>query len=226
MPIAFLCDFDGTVSRADIGAALVRRFTTGDGAELERALERWRAGEMGHRELTEIECRHLSVSEEEALAFARGFALDPHFAAFAGEALARGHGVLVASEGFDFYIADLLRRAGLERVPVVANRLRFADGRAVPEFPYAGTSCGRCGNCKGARAREQRARGYEVVMVGDGLSDRCGALAAGHVVARGELLEWCRRERVPAEPFADFRDVARYARRLEAGLAAGGGPGA
>jgi 2-hydroxy-3-keto-5-methylthiopentenyl-1-phosphate phosphatase len=52
--------------------------------------------------------------------------------------------------------------------------------------------------------------------VGNGLSDRCGARAADEVVARGELLEWCRREGVPAEPFADFTQVAARARALAA----------
>lgn len=217
-PLAFLCDFDGTVSRADIGAELVRRFGSGDRSGLERALERWRADEIGHRELTEVECRQLELSEEEAVAFARGFALDASFAPFAAEALARGHAVMVVSEGFEFYIADQLRRADLAHVPYAANRLRFERGRAVPEFPYADSSCGRCGNCKGARARDQRRLGYEVVMVGDGLSDRCGARAADRVMARGELLEWCRREGIPAEPFADFGDVARLARRFDPAL--------
>ena len=92
----------------------------------------------------------------------------------------------------------------------------------MPEFPYAGSSCGRCGNCKGARADDQRRLGYEVVMIGDGLSDRCGARAADRVVARGDLLEWCRREGVPAEPFEDFADVARFARRMDPALAVAG----
>jgi HAD superfamily phosphoserine phosphatase-like hydrolase len=222
MPLAFLCDFDGTVSREDIGAEFVRRFGTGDQGGLERALERWRAGEIGHRELTEVECGRLSVTEEEAVAFARGFALDPRFAPFAESALARGHAVLVVSEGFDFYIADHLRRADLADVPFAANRLRFERGRTVPEFPYADSSCGRCGNCKGARARDQRRLGYEVVMIGDGLSDRCGARAADWVVARSDLLDWCRREGIPAEPFEDFGDVARYASRLDPALAMDG----
>ena len=98
MPIAFLCDFDGTISSTDIGAEFVRRFGTGAGTGLERALERWRAGEIGHRELTEVECGRLAVSAEEAIEFARGFALDPRFAPFATGAMARGHAVLVVSE--------------------------------------------------------------------------------------------------------------------------------
>jgi 2-hydroxy-3-keto-5-methylthiopentenyl-1-phosphate phosphatase len=59
--------------------------------------------------------------------------------------------------------------------------------------------------------RRYREKGFEVVMVGDGLSDRCGARAADRVVARGELLEWCRAQGIAAEPFADFADVEALA---------------
>src|SRR5439155_18111056 len=108
--------------------------------------------------------------------------------------------------GFEFYIEALLHRAGLGGVPFTANRLRFESGRAFPEFPHA-QGCGACGNCKGARVREARRRGTPVVFVGDGLSDRCGAREADHVVARGALLEWCREAGMPARPFTTFADL-------------------
>jgi 2-hydroxy-3-keto-5-methylthiopentenyl-1-phosphate phosphatase len=54
------------------------------------------------------------------------------------------------------------------------------------------------------------------VLVGDGLSDRHGALAADAVLARGALREWCRSEGVPHRPFESFADVAADAIRREA----------
>ena len=214
MPYALLCDFDGTVAPFDIGADFVRHFGRGPTAGLERALARWAAGEIGHRDLTRVECERLVVTRDEALEFTRRYTLDPAFPAFAREALERGRPVEVVSEGFDFYIADLLDRAGLGEVRRSSNRLRFEDGgRAEPEFPHSG-GCGRCGNCKGERVREYQARGFTVVMVGDGYSDRCGARAADRVVARGVLLDWCRAEGIAAEPFSNFADVAAWARGL------------
>ncbi len=223
MRYAMLCDFDGTVAPFDIGAGLVRRFGRGPTDELERALERWRAGDIGHRELTEVECRRLAVTESEALAYARGFRVDPAFPSFARGALSRGHAVEVVSEGFEFYVSDLLDRAGVGDVPFTSNRLRFESGaRAVPEFPHAG-GCGGCGNCKGARVRDHQRRGFTVVMVGDGLSDRCGARAADHVLARGALLDWCRDQGIAAEAFDHFGDVAAWARGRGVDGGAGGG---
>ena len=218
-----LCDFDGTVAPFDIGADFVRHFGRGPTDDLETALARWQAGDIGHRELTEVECRRLSVTEPEAIAFTRRYGLDPAFHGFAREAAEAGHEVGIVSEGFEFYIADLLERAGLGSLPRSANRLRFdAGGRVAPEFPNAG-GCGRCGNCKGERVREYQRLGYTVVMVGDGYSDRCGARAADHVLARGALLEWCAAEGVPAAPFTNFADVATWTRRLPVAGAANGG---
>jgi HAD superfamily phosphoserine phosphatase-like hydrolase len=209
---AFLCDFDGTVSPTDIGAAFACAFSPAGAAEQEELLRPWVDGEIGHRELTEAQCRLISATAEEALAFSRGFRLDPHFAPFVREVRARGDRVMVVSEGFDFYVADQLARAGVRDLPFATNRLRFEAGRVTPEFPWGAEGCGRCGNCKGQHVRGWRDRGYVAVLVGDGLSDRCGAREADRVLARGGLLEWCRLEGIPAEPFRDFADVAAIAR--------------
>ena len=210
---AWLCDFDGTVSPRDIGAALVRAYAAGRERDLDALLDRWRAGTIGHRELTERQCGLLAVGEDEARAFVLRFALDPGFAPFVREARARGDEVMVVSEGFDFYLDALLAREGLADLPRAANRLTFGPGGTVrATFPHPDPACGSCGNCKGQHARAWRGRGFRTALVGDGLSDRCGAREADLVFARGDLLAWCTRERIPAEPFAEFADVAARAR--------------
>ena len=213
MPVAWLCDFDGTVSPGDIGAAFVERFSPDGAAARVPELAGWLAGRLGHRELTRAQCAQVRVGRDEALAFARGFALDPAFAPFAREAMARGDVVMVVSEGFDFYVRDLLEREGLGALPWAANHLRFEpDGGVSPEFPFADPDCDDCGNCKARHVRHHQANGRHVVLVGDGTSDRHGARAADEVLARGGLLEWCRESGIAATPFHDFRDVAAVAR--------------
>jgi 2-hydroxy-3-keto-5-methylthiopentenyl-1-phosphate phosphatase len=208
MATAYLCDFDGTVSPHDIGASLVRRYTRGREHELHQALARWKAGEIGHRELTEMECRGMTVTREEALGFTVGFSLDPEFAPFARAARARGDRVMVVSEGFDFYIEQQLDAAGLGEIPWAANHARFEGESLVPEFPHHDPSCRVCGNCKGRHVRAQQAEGRRVVFVGDGLSDRCGARAADVVVARDALLDWCRAQGIAAHRFDGFAALA------------------
>ena len=123
---------------------------------------------------------------------------------------------MVVSEGFDFYIADQLARAGLADLPRASNRARFEQGGVVPEFPFEAEGCGACGNCKAQHVRRYQALGCLTVMVGDGWTDRCGARAADVVLARGSLLAWCEREGLAALPFESFADVADYARRRDA----------
>lgn len=224
MPVAYLCDFDGTVSPEDIGAAFVRRFSSASADDLRALLGRWRSGAVGHRELTEAECADVRAAEHEARAFALRFRLDPHFAPFVREARGRGDAVMVVSEGFDFYIRDQLDRAGLGDLPWASNRVRFEDGAVVPEFPWSANGCGRCGNCKAQHVRRYRALGFHAVLVGDGLSDRCGAREADAVLARGGLLDWCRAEGVPATAFDSFSDVADFARQRAAAALPRRGP--
>jgi 2-hydroxy-3-keto-5-methylthiopentenyl-1-phosphate phosphatase len=65
--------------------------------------------------------------------------------------------------------------------------------------------------------RRYQALGYFTVMVGDGLSDRCGAEAADAVLARGGLLAWCRSRGLPAQEFDTFADVADLGRQFASG---------
>ena len=211
MRTAFLCDFDGTVSPRDIGAAFADRFSDGAGGRVPE-LGEWMAGRIGHRALTRAQCATVRVGEAEALAFTREFALDPDFAPFVHAARARGDEVMVVSEGFSFYVRDQLARAGLADLPWAANTLAFLpDGSVEPAFPFADPACDACGNCKAQHVRRQRGRGFRTVLVGDGVSDRHGALAADVVLARGSLLDWCGREGVPHQAARDFAAVSAWA---------------
>lgn len=215
MPFAYLCDFDGTISPRDIGAALADRFSPEGAAGRLPLLDEWLAGRAGHRELTEAQCALLALTEDEALGFTRTFRLDPQFAPFVREALGRGDAVMVVSEGLDFYVRDHLARAGFPDLPWAANHAVFEDGRLRVEFPFADPGCASCGNCKAQHVRRYRGRGFHTVLVGDGTSDRHGAAAADTVLARGSLLEWCRSEGLAHVEFANFGDVAEFARRRD-----------
>ena len=214
MRTTWLCDFDGTIARTDVGAALVERYARGDRARRRALAEAWRAGRLGSRALIVAECAAVRVNRDEALAFARGVELDPGFAAFAAAAAGRGERVEVVSDGFDFYVRELLERAGLGPLPRSANRVRFAGDRMIPGFPTRAPAgaCGRCGNCKAAHVARARARGDRVVLVGDGCTDRCAAPLADQVLAKGALLRWCRERGIAAQPFDGFADVERIAR--------------
>jgi len=121
-------DFDGTISRRDVGNRLFHHFSDGKSEEV---VARWKAGEIDSRD--------------------NGFDLDPGFAELAK--LCRTHNLplYIVSDGLDLYIRHLLNRQGLDGLPVFSNRAIIEAGRLNITWPYADDSCGQCGNCKGLR---------------------------------------------------------------------------
>ena len=129
MPFAYLCDFDGTISPRDIGAAFADRFSPEGEAGRIGLLDEWLAGRVGHRELTEAQCGLLAVTEDEALGFTRTFRLDPQFAPFAREALGRGDAVMVVSDG---------------NINTTASRMDLVPNEAIPMAYRQGCPDGGC----------------------------------------------------------------------------------
>ncbi len=116
--------------------------------------------------------------------------------------LARAHRPLVVSSGFHELIEPVLAREGID-LEVHANRLDARpDGwRALFRNDRPCPACGE--PCK----RADVAGIDDVAYVGDGVSDRCVALAASRVFARDGLARYLDARDVDFEPFEDFYDV-------------------
>jgi 2-hydroxy-3-keto-5-methylthiopentenyl-1-phosphate phosphatase len=65
-----------------------------------------------------------------------------------------------------------------------------------------------CAECDQSCKRAALPAEGEIVYVGDGISDRCAALAADRVFAVKGLASWLDEQGVAYEPFRDFRDIA------------------
>jgi 2,3-diketo-5-methylthio-1-phosphopentane phosphatase len=207
--IAVLCDFDGTVATEDVGNLLFRRFSE-DGRSME-VVEAWRRGEISSRECLERECALARASKEDIDRFLKERRLDPYFRDFLDFARRRKFPVVILSDGLDYYIEWLLMRHGVGDVEVYANHLVLGDHTLSVEFPYYDLlDCTDCGNCKKYHLEKIRERGHAIVYVGDGYSDRCPAEAADLVIAKGVLLEHCRRKGIPCLTYQSFRDVERH----------------
>ncbi|UCF78670.1 MAG: MtnX-like HAD-IB family phosphatase [Candidatus Eiseniibacteriota bacterium] len=205
VPFAVLCDFDGTISKADVGSTLFRTYA--GGPEWEELIEAWKRGDIGSRDCLVSECRMTRVSREEVVSLAGGFEIDEHFPGFVSWCEENRIPLAVVSDGLDFYIRQFLKKFGLARLPVYANRLRFIDGGIEPEFPYFEHGCGSCGNCKGYHVLEYKRLFGRVVFVGDGYSDRCALEDADLVLAKKGLAALCKSLRAPCVEVDDFRDV-------------------
>ena len=208
--ISILCDFDGTIAERDIGHCLFETFVSDRPKWLE-TLEQWKMGLIGSRECLEYEISWIEAGMADIERFVGEESLDPYFRDFVDFCVKRKYDILILSDGLDYYIDTLLMREGIGFVPFKANHLVHDGGRVTGiDFPHFNTmKCTMCGNCKLHHLEEKQRCGYFTVYVGNGFSDRCPAEHAGLVLAKGELLDHCRREGVSCVPYENFRDVER-----------------
>jgi 2-hydroxy-3-keto-5-methylthiopentenyl-1-phosphate phosphatase len=201
---SILVDFDGTACLHDVAEHLLMRYGDPSWPSYDEA---WGRGEIGARDGIRAQAAMLSAPTDELLGYALEHCpIDPTFAPFIDWASGIGTTVTLVSDGFGFYIEPLLRSAGIEGLRVITNAWR--DGEM--SFPNGHGTCIGCGTCKMRAVLEAPG---PVAFVGEGDSDRFGALYADIVFAKDALVDWCRHDGVPFVPWSDFDDVRA---RLEA----------
>lgn len=199
-------DFDGTISTTDIGVHILERLAHDGWRDLDRA---YAAGVIGSRECMrrQWECIPASVSEDQRRAAAREVPLDPAFGPLVEALRAAGAELAVVSDGYGFYVHELLAEWDL---PIFTNDVDFTTNAVV--FPHVAEDCGSCaacGTCKPSFLAQARARGRRTIFVGDGTSDRHAARVADEVFATGALARWCKTEGIAHREFENLGDVNR-----------------
>ena len=201
-----LVDFDGTACSQDVVEVLLNEFGDPSWIALnDRVVD----GSIGLREGTGGQAELLTGTREEMLAFAVSqCSLDPTFAEFVAWTESIGLPMTIVSDGFGFYIQPILTAAGLGHLRVVTNELVLDPGPRLL-YPNGHPDCIGCGTCKMLATQSARAERSSVAFVGDGPSDRYGALYADITFAKGDLVDSCIRDGVPYAAWNDFDDVRR-----------------
>jgi 2-hydroxy-3-keto-5-methylthiopentenyl-1-phosphate phosphatase len=198
---AILVDFDGTACRHDVAEHLLVEFGDPGWPEYDDAVDR---GDIGLREAITAQAAMIRGTRDELLGFALAHCpMDPTFGPFVEWATGHGVPVTLVSDGFGFYIEPLLAAAGIEGVPVITNtwndgRIRFENGQG---------ECVGCGTCKMRAVFEAQAAHGRVAFVGEGQTDRYGALYADVTFAKDALPAYCEADGVPYVPWNDFDDI-------------------
>lgn len=201
---AILVDFDGTACLHDAAEHLLMRFGEPSWSDLDLA---WARGEIGSRDVISAQSAMLRAPVDEMVAYVREHCpIDPTFRPFVAWARSIGVPVTIVSDGFGLYIAPLLEAAGLESVDVITNAWR--DGAIA--FPNGHATCIGCGTCKMGAVLAARDAHGPVAFVGEGISDRYGALYADVTFAKDALVDICRRDGVRSVAWTDFGDVRRH----------------
>jgi 2-hydroxy-3-keto-5-methylthiopentenyl-1-phosphate phosphatase len=209
MKTLVFCDFDGTISKRDVGYSLFHHFS---GGENDKLLPDWKAGRMSSRECLTREAEMVKAPTEEILSYLDQFEIDPGFVAF--EQLCRRNDMplLIVSDGLDFYINRILARNGLSHLEVVCNIGHLNTHGIEIEFPRTNRECRRCGSCKREIIEERCglvSQECRTVFIGDGYSDTCATRAATLLFAKKDLERYCQAHNITYNSFDTFFDVAR-----------------
>ncbi len=199
-----LADFDGTVTREDVGAHLFNSFSKGKSKKI---VSEWLKGRISSKECLERECELIEITEAELKNFALSQKIDEHFSDFVDLCKWEKMDLAILSDGLDYYIKLILRKYHLDDIPFYSNAVRFEGKKLIPEFPYYDKGCGNCGNCKKYHLENLRRPNQKVVYIGDGLSDKCAIKEADFVFAKNDLKAFCEKEKIDYFEFRDFRDV-------------------
>jgi len=211
MTIRIFTDFDGTITRRDVGDALFAHF---GGSRALDAVREYIAGRISAVECFRRECAACgSVALVELHSFLDQEEIDTSFPEFVTYCRREALHLSVVSDGMEYYIRRILGRFGLGDLYVHANFLGLvpdgsrADVRFVPQFPNRDEVCDRCASCKRNYLVTSSADDDLIVYIGEGYSDRCPVQFADLVFAKDDLRNYCREENISSFEYTSFDDI-------------------
>jgi 2,3-diketo-5-methylthio-1-phosphopentane phosphatase len=175
--------------------------------------QQWMQGTIGSRECLERQIALVDAPAKDLHAVIDAVPLDPDFTRFCKFAGKRRLPLYILSDGFDYVIRRVLKRAGVGRQfksgsNLFASALRVEGRRLAPSFPHLPDPCEHgCATCKAALIQSLHEGRRPVVFVGDGMSDRFAVEFADVIFAKRHLLAYCRENGIACHPFETFQDV-------------------
>ncbi len=213
--LAVISDFDGTITNCDTNDLIFSNF----GNEINSNIEQlFKNNEIGTREAMEKHFEQITMSEQQYIDYIQNnVSIRDGFYDFARNCMENAIPLSIVSGGFENIINQMLREISPKiacYARVYANRLNFQGEIITPKFKHTTVNCvkeyGPCGNCKRSYVKDLQYQNYQVIFIGDGLTDRCGAENADFVFARDALIDFCRNEQIPFLSYEDFTDVKKY----------------
>ena len=219
MKLAIFCDFDDTITRINVTDTILERFADPSWRGIQ---DDWLAGKLSAREVLEKQMPLITVRPAELDDFIDSVEIDPFFGEFVTHCAREHHALYILSDGFDYWIHRVLRRAlsaydgSVKEIPVFACGLKLEEGRAAISFPYFPQGCVHgCATCKPALFDQLKQGATRSVVIGDGVSDLLLARNADLVLAKNGLREFCGREGIASRAIRDFRDVLQIVETLK-----------
>ncbi|OCG00317.1 MtnX-like HAD-IB family phosphatase [Gilliamella sp. wkB112] len=207
-----LCDFDGTISVKDVTDTLLSHFGQDGCDELE---ELWVNGKIGSQECMSKQIALMKANLDELNYVLSQIEIDPTFKAFIEYTETNHIPVHIVSDGLDYAIQFILKRHGMEHLPIFANKLLHDNDRSWRlEFPYANKNCiKQSGNCKCNHVKQQHFN--QILYVGDGTSDYCVSHNVDFVFAKDKLIHYCKKNKIEYSAINCFADVTKALKQAQ-----------
>ncbi len=211
MGLKVFVDFDGTITRNDVGTEFFRRF---GGAACDGLVEQYHRGEITAQECFRREAAEIGLIDRAALdGFLASQTIDREFPRFVKFCRDAGIDICIVSDGLDVYIASILQANGVGDVPFTSNILELGHpddaGRSTVaiRFPNPDAECGICASCKRNIMLNRAGEADIIAYVGEGFSDQCPVGYADIVFAKDALQAYCQGENISYFLYASFADV-------------------
>ncbi|MDD5439782.1 MAG: MtnX-like HAD-IB family phosphatase [Candidatus Omnitrophica bacterium] len=206
-----MLDFDNTITRHDTIDSLLERFSMDDQWIILEKL--WKNRKIGSRVCLEGQIKGIRITRRELKRYLGGIKLDPYFKKLIRLLRSKKIRPVIVTDNFDIFVAEILRRHNVGRIPVYSNKVSMVQNRLVPRFPLTNKECGTCANCKKRKLLSHRTKYGKIIYIGDGLSDLCASKHADMVFAKGSLIRHCLEEGLEHVPFKNLKDVCDYFER-------------
>jgi len=208
MKIAVQIDFDGTVTEEDVSFLLLDTYV---GSRWREYLKEYIEGKIPVGTFNKKVFGMMKADRQtmtELVLTSDRVRIRPGFRELVDYCSQKGYKVVIVSNGLTFYIEVLLDRLGIDGIDIYAAENEFSpDGMKVRYVGPDGTE--KEAGFKESYTELLVKQGYNVVYVGNGVSDIFPSRMAIKVFATGDLLERCREEKLECTPFNDLNDVVR-----------------
>lgn len=208
--LQFFCDFDGTISIQDSLKLVLDHFAPPRWREFEHRIHGGRIPEIiALQKMMDL----MEADFSEVLSFVLDqVQVDPSFSEFVKFVQSQKGQIFILSGGFIEFIRPLLRREGLDEIPVFANSIVVERGRwkvVQRQFKRLCESQTHC-KCASIEQLEKQSPGSRSYYIGDGHTDFCPARRFQLCFAKAALAEKLLSENIEFVKFGQFKDILAH----------------
>jgi len=218
--LKIFCDFDGTITKNDVWVNSLGKFIK-DSEKFSQLCNDFSelcitAKKCIQKELQLVE----NFSEDEFKKYLDNEPIDFYFKEFINFCRQKNFGLLVVSEGLDYYINYIFQREKID-IKFFCNKLILLrdDENKVHlecEFPYSDENCNWCGMSKRniLISNTNDLENEISVFIGDGISDSCACNYADIIFAKGALASYCWKNNITYFEYSNFGDIIKKINKL------------